>query len=177
MLKGARESSWTWVAQSLEETWNTRVEKNAEEKAKGVFHPKCKSERRKVSSMPFLHFFFFSMVFFSLCFFFFSSTWEEKDARRKRLKQKGKNGKAKAGGQMQEPKVKGHSGSLKESLFPSLHFFFFCMVFFSFVFFSFLLLENKKMPRENIWNKRVEARRQKRKGRSGSQKWEGRAGT
>jgi len=43
-----------------------------EEKARRALHLKCKSKRRKVSSLFSLHFFFFSMVFFFLVFFFFS---------------------------------------------------------------------------------------------------------
>jgi len=48
-------------------------------------------ESLKESSFPSLHF-FFSLWFFFLCFVLFSSTWEEEDARRKCLKQKGKSG-------------------------------------------------------------------------------------
>ncbi len=61
------------------------------------------------------------------------------------------NRKAEARGQKQKPKVRGHRRSLKESSFPFLHFFFL------YVFFLFLLLEKKNMPRESIWNRRVEA--------------------
>jgi hypothetical protein len=39
-----------------------------EEKARGAFHPKCKNERRKGSSLPSLHF-FSSLSFFFLCVF------------------------------------------------------------------------------------------------------------
>jgi hypothetical protein len=35
-----------------------------EEKARGAFHPKCRSKRRKVSAFPSLHFFPFLCVFF-----------------------------------------------------------------------------------------------------------------
>ncbi len=49
------------------------------------------------------------------------------------------------GGQKRESKVRGQSGSLKESSFPSLHFF--SSMWF---FFSFLMFEKKKMPRKNV---------------------------
>jgi hypothetical protein len=50
--------------------------------------------------------------------------------------------------------VKMHSGSLKESSLPSLHFF-------PFLWFILLLLEKKNMPRKIVWNRRVEVRGQK----------------
>jgi hypothetical protein len=59
------------------------------QKARGVFHPKCKSEKRKVSSLLSLHF-FFSMVFFSFVFFFFSFAWKEEDAKKKVFETQGK---------------------------------------------------------------------------------------
>jgi hypothetical protein len=43
---------------------DTRLQECGEEKAKGMFHLKCRSGRKKVSSLPFLHF-FFSLGFFS----------------------------------------------------------------------------------------------------------------
>ncbi len=80
-------------------------EKNARRKH---LKQKCKSEKAKAGAKsekveqelegklpPFSTYFFFSMVFFPLCLFFFP-TWEKKDARKKHLKQKCKNGKAKA---------------------------------------------------------------------------------
>jgi hypothetical protein len=65
-----------------------------EEKARGALHPKCRSERKKASSLPSLHF-FFSMVFL---FSFFCHLLEKKKIpRRKHLKRKGINKRAKAG--------------------------------------------------------------------------------
>ncbi len=62
---------WGDVRQGLRKVESSTLKEHGEEKARGVFHPKCRSERRKVSSFPSLHFFFFLMVLFSLCFFLF----------------------------------------------------------------------------------------------------------
>jgi hypothetical protein len=56
-----------------------------------------------------------------------------------------KSKRAEVGRQKQEPKVRGQSGSLKESSLLSLHFF--SSLWF---FFSFLLLKKKKMPGESV---------------------------
>jgi hypothetical protein len=69
-ISRAWESSQAWVAQSRETQGWKKVESSTlkecgKEKARGVLHPKCKSERRKVSSLFSLH------VFSSLWFFFF----------------------------------------------------------------------------------------------------------
>ncbi len=64
------------------------------------------------------------------------------------------NKRAEMGRQKWKPKVRGQSGSLKESSLPSLHFFY--SLWFSFLFFFFLLLEKKKMLGESVWNKKVE---------------------
>jgi hypothetical protein len=34
-----------------------------EEKARGTLHPKCRSKRRNVSSIPSLHYYFFNLFF------------------------------------------------------------------------------------------------------------------
>ncbi len=82
-----------------------------EEKARGAFHPKYRSERKKLNSVPFLHFFSFSMVFFFLCFFFLL---EKKNMKRRRcLKQKGRNKKAEMGAKSERAKRK-----LKGSILP-----------------------------------------------------------
>jgi hypothetical protein len=73
-----------------------------------------RAERELESKLPP----FFAFFFLLYGFFFFSFALEEKDARRKRLKQKDKSERAKG-----EPKVRGHNGSLKESSLPSLQFF------------------------------------------------------
>jgi hypothetical protein len=52
--------------QGLRKVENSMLKECGEEKTRGVFHPKCRSERRKVNSFLSLHF-FFSMVFFFLC--------------------------------------------------------------------------------------------------------------
>jgi len=78
----AQESSRAWVARAskrcktqglrkvesstLKERWEEKALKEhgeGEEKVRGVLHSKCKSEKRKVRSLPSLHYFFFSMVF------------------------------------------------------------------------------------------------------------------
>jgi len=46
------------------------LNKRGEEKARGALHPKCRSEKRKVNSLPSLHLFF--------CVFFFSFLLEKK---------------------------------------------------------------------------------------------------
>ncbi len=54
-----------------------KLKESGKEKVRGEFHPKCKSERRKVTSMLSWHFFPFSMGIFVLCLFFFYFTSEE----------------------------------------------------------------------------------------------------
>ncbi len=71
------QSSQAWVAQCRETQGLKKVESSTlkecgKEKARGVLHPKCKSERRNVSSLFSLHFFFLLCGFFSLCFSFWS---------------------------------------------------------------------------------------------------------
>jgi len=58
------------------------------------------------------------------------------------------NKRAEARGYKLEPKVRGHSGSLKENSLSFLHFF--LLYGFFFFFFSFLLLEKKKMLKESV---------------------------
>ncbi len=81
----------------------------------------------KESSFASLHF------FSSLWFFFFSSTWKEEDAMRKLLKQKDRNGKAKAGAKSEKAEWELEGKNLSFSTFL-----FFSMIFFSMFFFSYL---------------------------------------
>jgi hypothetical protein len=67
----------TLSSTELRKDVDTRLEEGGEEKARGALHPKCKSERRKVSSLLSLHFFFF-YAFFFICFFFFFLLFEKK---------------------------------------------------------------------------------------------------
>jgi hypothetical protein len=81
-ISRAHENSQAWVAKSFKETWNTRLEEGGELNIEGMWRGEGKrsasfqmrSKRRKVRSLPSLHF-ISSIWFFSLCFFFFSSTW------------------------------------------------------------------------------------------------------
>jgi hypothetical protein len=57
--------------QGLRKVESSTLKKCGEEKARKVLHPKCKSEKRKVSSLHPLHFIFLCGFFF-LCVFFFS---------------------------------------------------------------------------------------------------------
>jgi hypothetical protein len=42
------------------------LKEHVEEKARGALHPKCRNERRKVNSLPSLHFFLlYGFLFFS----------------------------------------------------------------------------------------------------------------
>ncbi len=120
------------------------------------------------------------MIFFFSFFFFFylkrrrcqekvfetkGQKWEGKS---KSQKWEGKVGgqklEPKVRGQKWEPKMKGHNDSLNESSLPSLHFFSYLWLFFLF-YFSF------------AWEKE-DAKKKclKQKGRSESQKWEGKVG-
>ncbi len=112
-----------------------------EEKARGAFHPKCRSERRKVSSLLSLHF-FSSLWFFFLCVFFSFLLLEKKEMpRKKNSKQKGRNKRPKVGAKSEKAEQE-----FEGKLLPFSAFFFFSMVFF----FFFLLLEKKKMQVENV---------------------------
>jgi hypothetical protein len=53
---------------------SSTLKERGEEKARGVLHLKCKSERKKVSYFPSLH------LFFSLWFFFFLMLEKKEDA-------------------------------------------------------------------------------------------------
>jgi len=124
----------------LKKVETSTLKECGEEKARGVLHPKCKSERRKVSSFLFLHF-FFSMIFLSLCVSF-SFYLRRRMPRRKCLKQKSRNKRVEAGAKSERAKQK-----LEGKLLPFATFiFFFSMVFL----FSLLLLEKKKMLGESV---------------------------
>ncbi len=77
--------------QGLRKVESSMLKECAKEKARKMLHSKCRSERRKVRSLPSLHF------FFSLCVCVFVFSLEEEDAKRKHLKRKGKSRRAKAG--------------------------------------------------------------------------------
>jgi Na+/melibiose symporter-like transporter len=111
---------------------SSMLKERDEEKTRRAFHPKCKIKRRKVSSLPSLHFFLFYGFFFlcvcvcvcvCVCFFFY--------LRRRRYQEKALETKR----QKQEPKMRRLSGSLKVSSLPFLHFFLLYGYFFS-IFFS-----------------------------------------
>jgi len=117
-----------------------------------------------VFTMVFFFFVFFFFFFFFLCFFFFfSSIWKEENVKKKCLKRKGRNKRAKA-------RAKNERAEHEfEGKFPP-----FFAFFFSLCFFSFLLLEKKKMLRESIWNGNAKEERQnqepKVRGQNGSLK-------
>ncbi len=121
-----------------ENFWNTRVEVEWQKQ-----EPKVRGQNKslKESSLPSLHFFLL------YGFLLFSFVWKEEDAKRKLLKQKGRSGMAEA-----RAKSEREEQELEGKLLP-----FSAFLFFSMVFFYFLSLEKKKMPKENVWNKRVEA--------------------
>ncbi len=151
-----RENSRAWVAQNFEETWDPRLEEGGELNIEGMWRGKNKrsassqmKKRKQVSSLLSLHFFFLYGFFFFVFFFLFFCL-----RRRKCQGERAWKKWAKTGGKKWEPKVKMHSGSLKESSLPSLHFF-------PFLWFILLLLEKKNMPRKIVWNRRVEVRGQK----------------
>ncbi len=100
------ESSRAWVAQNFKETWDTRLEKDGElnvegmwrgESKKSAYH-KCKSKRRKISSLLSLH--------FSLCVFLLFYVWEEEDAKEKALETKGQKHEAKSENQKWEGRLR-----------------------------------------------------------------------
>jgi len=133
--------------QGLKKGKSSTLKECGEEKAKGALHPKCKSNRRKVNSFPYLH--FFSSLWF---FFSFFLLLKKKMSRRKHLKQKGKNKRPETGAKSEKVEQK-----FKGKFLPLSTFYFFSMVFFSLFFFNFLLLEKKKMSRESISNRRAKA--------------------
>jgi len=100
------ESSRAWVAQNFKETWDTRLVKDGElnvegmwrgESKKSAYH-KCKSKRRKISSLLSLH--------FSLCVFLLFYVWEEEDAKEKALETKGQKHEAKSENQKWEGRLR-----------------------------------------------------------------------
>ncbi len=105
-------------ALELEETWDTRLEEGGEEKVRGELHPKCRHEKRKVSS-PSLHFYLF------YGFFFFLLLEKKKMPKKKRLKRNGINRKSEARIKSERAKRK-----LKGKLPPFFAFLFFLWFFF-----------------------------------------------
>jgi hypothetical protein len=86
----------------LRKVESSTLKKCGEKKTRGALHPKCRSERRKVSSLPSLHFFFFYMIFFLCVFFFFFYL-----KRRRCWRESAWNEKAETWGQKWGPKVGG----------------------------------------------------------------------
>ncbi len=95
-ISKAWESSWTWVAQSFEEMWDTRLEAGGELNVEGMWKGESKRSassqmqkwKKKGKFFPFFTFFFFSMVFFSLCVCLFFLAWEQENAKKKVLEMK-----------------------------------------------------------------------------------------
>ncbi len=54
--------------QGLMKVESSTLKERGKEKTRRTLHPKCKNERRKVSSFHFLHFFLFYVCFFFFCF-------------------------------------------------------------------------------------------------------------
>ncbi len=124
--------------QGLKKVESSTLKECGEEKTGGVFHPKCRSKRKKVSSLLSLHFFSSLWFFFSLCFSFFLMFEIKKMPRRKRLKRKGKN---------KRPKVGAKSEWAEQNFEGKLLSFF---AFFFFLWFFFFLFEKKKMLGESV---------------------------
>ncbi len=128
--------------------WRAQCWRNVERrKQEECFIPNVKV-REKGKLLPFSAFFFFFMVFFFFVCFSPPYTWEEEDAKEKKLERQ------EIWGQKQKLEVRGQSESLKVTSFPSLHFF--SSLWFFFLCFFPLLLRKKKMLRESVWKKRVE---------------------
>jgi len=115
-----------------------------EEKARGALHPKCRSKKRKISSLLSLHLFFLYGSFF-LSFLLLE---KKKMLRTKCLKRKCRNRRPKVGAKSERAEQK-----LEGKLPPFSAFFFFSMLFFSLFLFFFFLLEKKKMLGENVETK------------------------
>jgi drug/metabolite transporter (DMT)-like permease len=120
----------------LRKVESSTLKECGEEKVRGTLHPKCRSERRKVSSLLSLHFFLLYDFFF-LCVFLFFLLEKKKMPRRKRLKRKGRNKRAEIGTKSERAKRK-----LEGKLLSFLAFVFFFMVFF-FVFFFLCLRKGR----------------------------------
>ncbi len=115
--------------------WKCKTRKQKQEsKVRG------QSRSLKVSSFLSLHVFSSLWFFFSLCFFFLT-TWKEKNARRKHMKRKCKNGKAEA-----ITKSEKAERELEGKLPPFFWFFFSCFL----VCFIFFVFEKKKKKR-TLW--------------------------
>jgi hypothetical protein len=103
----------------LRKVESSTLKEHGEEKARGMLHPKCRSERRKVSSLLSLHFFF-------LCVFFsFLLLEKKKTLRRKCLKRKGTNKRLEVGVKSERAEQK-----LEGKLLPFSVFFFLLYGFF-----------------------------------------------
>ncbi len=155
--------------QSLKKVESSTLKECGKEKARGAFHRKCKSERRKVISFLSLHFFFLYDFFFFVFFFLFFYL--------KRKKCQGENvwnERAKTRGQKSERA----EWELKGKLTPFFAFFFFLWFFFSLIFFFSFALKEKDARKKRLKHKgkneraKGQAKSEKRKGKRASQKWE-----
>jgi len=130
--------------------WNTRLEEgeklDIERMWKGKSKRNVSSQRRKVSSLPPLHFFFFLWFFFSLCFSFSSSIWKEEDAKEKALETKGQKQEARSGSQKWEGKV-GAWRKIPSFLYISFFLYGFFLICF-FLFFSSVCLKRKRCQKK-----------------------------
>jgi len=80
-ISRVRESSWAWIAQSLKETWDTRVEEGGELNVEGMWRRKGKKnvssqmreQEKKDKFLPFSAFFYYLFIYFFCVFFSFCS--------------------------------------------------------------------------------------------------------
>jgi len=115
------------VTQGLRKVESSMLKECGKEKARRVLHPKCRSEKRKVSSFPFLHFSSF-LSFFLVCVFFFLLE-NKKMPRKKCLKRNGRNRRPKAKAKSERAEQK-----LETKFLPFSAFFFSLWFLFSFFF-------------------------------------------
>ncbi len=151
--------------------WDTRLkeggELNVEEMWRGESKKSASSQMQKwekKSKLPPSSAFYFSLWFFlSLCFFFFLLLEKKKMAKRKCLKQKGRNKRPEVGSKSERAEWE-----LEGKFFPFSSFYFSLWFFFCFFIFS--------LRRRRCQEKTFEIEGQKWEGRNGNQKWEGRMG-
>ncbi len=134
-ISRAWESSWAWIVQSFEETWDTRLEKGGEFNVEGMWkgeskrstYPKCRNERKNVSSLLFLYIYFFLLFFYLCVVLFFFYLRRKRCPRKKCLKRKGRcmKPKVKAKNERAKQKLEGKLLPLFAFFFPSYGFFFF----------------------------------------------------
>ncbi len=102
-ISRAQESSRTWLAQSFEETWDTRLEEGGEFNIEGVWRgesnrsasSQMQKREKKGNLLPFSTFFFLLFFFFVFSFLFFCfrrRRCQGESAWNKRAKTRAKNG-------------------------------------------------------------------------------------